>query len=133
MKTCKVTGTIKQLKRRHKKEIHTLRKQLQQQEAKYERKIEKLQTQYERKIDKLQDCIQELAMAAIDKPTTTNNTTNVLNLTPLDMDTKCMKETIKEKYDFGYFLQDQRGDIDFTKENLMSHTKDNEMTSVEAP
>jgi len=127
MKTCRATNNIKQVQKRHKKQIHTLRKQLQQQEAKYERKIEKIQTQYERKIEKLQDRIQELATKAIAKPTTTNNTTNVLNLTPFDMDAKCIKDKIQEKYDFGYFLKGQRGVAEFTKENLLTDKEGNLM------
>ena len=93
----------------------------------YEERLALQKREYEEKIEKLQDRIQELATKAIAKPTTTNNTTNVLNLTPFDMDAKCIKDKIQEKYDFGYFLKGQRGVAEFTKENLLTDKEGNLM------
>ena len=77
-------------------------------------------------IKDLQDRLEKLAMKAIEKPTTTNNTTNhtnVMNLTPFDMEDSSIKDKIQEFYSLEYLRKGHKGVAEFTKENLLMDEK----------
>jgi len=63
-----------------------LESKIKKRESYYEEKLEKQKLEYEEKIQKLQNDIKDLATKAIEQPTTTNTTNNILNLAPLDME-----------------------------------------------
>ena len=50
-----------------------------------------------------------------------------MNLTPFNMDDKCIKDTIQEKYDLDFFWRGQRGVAEFAKENLLKDKDGNLM------
>ena len=99
-------------------------KKLMEQKSHYEKKImEQSNMFYEKEqrylvqIKDLQDRIQELATKAIEKPTTTNktmnytNTTNIMNLAPLDMEelTKKIEDVIMSEMDENHIIEGQAG------------------------
>ena len=84
---------------------------------KHKKELEKQKEEYECKIKDLQDRIQELATKAIEKPTTNN--TNILNLTPFNMEDSRIKDKIEEFYNLEYLRKGHRGVAEFTKDNLL--------------
>ena len=88
---------------------------MEQMRISYEEKLRAMKEEYEEKIVVLQDKIVDIAMGAVTKPTTTNNTTNVLiqNLEPITM------EHIREhaeNLDITHILRGPKGYADFALE-----------------
>ena len=65
----------------------------------------------EEKIKELENTIEKLAINAINKPTTTNNTTNTLNImSPLDFtNINKIKDLIDDNYNINYAIDGQKG------------------------
>lgn len=141
--TCTVTQVgdetkreLEQMKIEAKKQKQQMKNKAKKQKHMYETKITELQgiiqkleqaailqkQEYERKEKNLQDRIQELATKAIEKPTT-SNTTNILNLTPFNMEDLSIKDKISELYNLEYLRKGYKGVAEFTKENLLTDEK----------
>jgi len=116
MKACKFTMEIKSLEEKHEKEIK-------EQQKKHKEEMLQQEGKYLLQIDKLQERIQELAKLAIDKPTTTNTTTNVLNLSPFNMEDISIKDKINTFYNLEYLRKGHKGVAEFTRENLLLDDK----------
>lgn len=105
----------KQLARENKEQIQTIR-------YTYEKEIQTICEKHDKEIQSLQDRIEKLALAGIQRATTTtHNTTNtnILNLTPFDMNDRSIKDKIQEFYNLEYLRKGYRGVAEFTKENLL--------------
>jgi len=119
-----------------KNETEFLKEQLIKQEEKYRELLHKQEEHYKELLHKqeencreLQKTIERLSMRAIDKPTTTNNTTNnnILNIaSTIDFDNiDNIKNIIDDEFDINYAINGQKGAAQFLVDKFLKDENGN--------
>ena len=115
---------LKKQEENHKEQLQkqkeNYKEQLQKQEENHKEQLQKQEENYKGQIKVFQEIIEKMGLRAIDKPTTTNNTT--LNITTsLDFnDTDKIKNIINDDFNINYAVNGQKGLARFVTDKFLT-------------
>lgn len=100
-------------------ELENIKKELDKYKILYE-KSEQQNEKLEQTIKELQDKLENIAVKAVSRSTTTHNTVTNLNLGIFDKSAEEIKRIVDEKYDRSYLIQGQKGVAVFTQKHVLT-------------